>query len=58
VDFHQSAHRYYCKHHRISTLHPRAMLVGTGLLASLVLRLVQVSWPSRRGDSAPTPGAS
>jgi GT2 family glycosyltransferase len=58
LDFHRSAHRYYCKHHRISKLHPRAMLVGTGLLASLVLRLVQASWPSRRGDSAPTRAAS
>jgi hypothetical protein len=58
VDFHLSTHRNYCKHHWISTLHPRAMLVGTGLLASLVARLVQASWPSRRGESAPTRAAS
>jgi GT2 family glycosyltransferase len=54
LDFHRSAHRYYCKHHRISPLHPRAMLVGAGLLASLILRLGQTSWPSRRGRPAPT----
>jgi hypothetical protein len=58
VDFHLSAHRYYCKHHGISRLHPRAMLVGAGLLGSLVLRMVQASWPSSRGSSAPTRAAS
>jgi GT2 family glycosyltransferase len=48
VDFHLSAYRYYRKHHRRSVLHPLALLVGAGLLASLALRSVQVLWASRR----------
>ena len=44
LDFHVSAYRYYRKHRLPSALHPRAMLVGTGLLASLVLRSVQALW--------------
>ena len=40
-----SAHRYYCPPTGSRSLHPRAMLAGTGLLARLVLRLVQASRP-------------
>jgi len=48
VDLHVSAFRYYRKHRPSPVLHPRTMLVGAGLLASLALRCVQTLWPARR----------
>lgn len=51
LDFHVSAYRYYRKHRRPSALHPLlTVLVGAGLLASLVLRSVHALWPPRRKD--------
>jgi hypothetical protein len=48
LDFHVSAYRYYRQQRPRSGLHPRAMLVGAGLLASLVLRSAQALWVSGR----------
>ena len=48
LDFHVSAYRYYRKHRVPSAIHPRAILVGAGLLASLALRSVQTLWAPRR----------
>jgi GT2 family glycosyltransferase len=57
VDFHVSAYRYYRKHRLPSLVHPMSMVLGVGLLASLVLRSVQALWaprPSARaGRAAP-----
>lgn len=39
VDFHRSAYRFDRKHHPASPLHPRALLVGSGLLLRLGLQL-------------------
>jgi GT2 family glycosyltransferase len=51
LDLHVSAYRYYRKHRRRSALHPQAMLVGAGLLASLALRSAQALWSPRRKGS-------
>ena len=48
LDFHVSAYRYYRKHRVRSAVHPRTILVGAGLLASLALRSVQALWAARR----------
>ena len=48
LDFHVSAYRYYRKHRVPSAVHPRAILVGAGLLASLALRSIQAVWAGRR----------
>jgi GT2 family glycosyltransferase len=48
LDFHVSAYRYYRKRHVLSAVHPRAILVGAGLLASLALRSIQALWATRR----------
>ena len=48
LDFHVSAYRYYRKHRVLSAVHPRTILVGAGLLASLALRSVQALWAARR----------
>jgi GT2 family glycosyltransferase len=48
LDFHTSAYRYYRKHRLRSALHPLAILVGAGLLASLALRSLQTLWAPRR----------
>ena len=46
LDFHLSAYRYYRKHRLPSRAHPLTMLVGLGLLVSLVLRSIQALWES------------
>lgn len=48
VDFHISAYRYYRKHCLPSAIHPRTVLLGAGLLASLAVRSVQELWMARR----------
>jgi GT2 family glycosyltransferase len=48
LDFHVSAYRYYRKHRLPSAAHPLTMLVGLGLLASLVLRSIQALWGPHR----------
>lgn len=48
LDFHVSAYRYYRKHRMASAAHPLTMLVGVGLLVSLVLRFIQAPWTPRR----------
>lgn len=47
LDFHLSAYRYYRKH-RLTSAGPQTILVGAGLLASLVLRSAQALWVGRR----------
>jgi GT2 family glycosyltransferase len=48
LDFHVSAYRYYRKHTQGPMARPVTMLVGVGLLGSLLLRSAQALWPRRR----------
>ena len=58
LDFHVSAYRYYRKHRGLSAVHPRAILVGAGLLAEpgATVRSRRCG-PARRGGSRPRPAS-